>query len=249
MKKVIGIVSGKGGVGKTTVTLNLGLALKEFNEDVTIVDGDLTTSNLGLYLGIYRFGLTLHDLLKKRAKVDSAIFVHTTGLKILPASVASKKFKVSLKKLKKILRKLDGTVLVDSPPGIDTLPLNILKASDEIIIITNPEISSISDSMKVAQTANSLNKKVIGTILNRIHNSGYELTEKEVESALGIPLIGTIPEDKSIKQANFYGTPLLVYKPLSPASIAFKQIAARLLNREFKPPRFLMLRRLLRFSR
>ena len=86
MEKTIGIVSGKGGVGKTTFVTNVGLSLIELEKDVVVVDADLSTSNLGLQLGFYQFPIGLQDVLEGNVPITNAIYTHPSGLKIIPAT-------------------------------------------------------------------------------------------------------------------------------------------------------------------
>jgi len=244
MEKIIGVISGKGGVGKTTFVANVGLALIELEKDVVVIDADLSTSNLGLQLGFYQFPLGLQDVLEGNIAITSAIYTHPSGLKIIPASISLNYLnKVPTPyRLKSLLNDLRGLVLVDSPPGLREDSMLVLKASDDILIVTNPEIPAVTDALKAIKIAREMGKEPMGIILNRAKDK-YELSPKEIEGMCDVPVIGVIPEDKNVKKSLFEKTPLLKYRPFSPASIAFRKIASNLIGQEYYSPSFLRLRR------
>ena len=244
MEKTIGVVSGKGGVGKTTFVANVGLSLLELERDVVVVDVDLSTSNLGLQLGFYQFPVGLQDVLEGDIPITSAIYTHPSGLKIIPASISLNYLnKVPTPyRLKSLLNDLRGLILIDSPPGLRDDSMLVLKASDEILVITNPEIPAVTDALKIIRVAREMGKEPMGIVLNRVKDR-YELKPKEIEGMCDCPVIGTIPEDRNVKRSLFEKTPVIKYKPFSPASIAFRKIAANMVGQEYYSPRLLRLRR------
>jgi septum site-determining protein MinD len=243
MEKTIGIVSGKGGVGKTTFVANVGLSLTELEKDVVVVDADLSTSNLGLQLGFYQFPLGLHDVLEGNVPITSAIYTHPSGLKVIPASISLNYLsKVPTPyRLKSLLNDLRGLILIDSPPGLRDDSMLVLKASDDILVLTNPEIPAVTDALKVIKVAREMGKEPMGIVLNRIRDK-YELKPKEIESMCDVPVIGIIPEDKNVKRSLFEKAPVIKHKPFSPASLAFRKIAANIIGQEHIQPRFPRLR-------
>lgn len=246
MEKIISVVSGKGGVGKTTFVSNIGLTLNSLNKDVVVVDADLSTANLGLQLGFYHFPLGLQDALDGNIKIADTIYTHPSGLKVVPASVSLSYLNKnpSPYRLKSLLSDLKGLVLIDSPPGIGKEVFLSIKASDEIIVVTNPEIPAVTDALKVIKVAREWKKEPIGIVVNRTKDS-YELRPDEIEAMCEAPVIGMIPEDNHVKRSMFERTPLVNYKPYSPASIAFKKIASNLIGEEYTPPRFHKIRNML----
>lgn len=248
MQRIIGVLSGKGGVGKTTVVINLALALQGMNENVTAIDGDLSTGNLGLHLGCHHFPLTLLDVLVRNTSLSDATYVHSSGLRFVPVSIPLPDFKIKSSKLKKMFKGLDGIVLVDSSPGLHKQSLDVLRACNEILIVMTPDISSLMNAMKVANAAQGSRKKILGIIVNMVSGKDCEFTEEEIANAFEAPIVGTIPEDSSVKEAAFKRIPLVKYKELAPASIAFRRMAARLVNKEYRPPKFLRMKRLLRLG-
>jgi septum site-determining protein MinD len=243
MEKIIGVVSGKGGVGKTTFVANVGLSLIELEKDVVVVDVDLSTSNLGLQLGFYQFPMGLQDVLEGSIPITNAIYTHPSGLKLIPASISLNYLnKVPTPyRLKSLLNDLRGLILVDSPPGLRDDSMLVLKASDEILVLTNPEIPAVTDALKVIKVAREMGKEPMGIVLNRVKDK-YELKPKEIEGMCDIPVIGVIPEDKNVKKSLFEKTPVIKYRPSSPASLAFRKVAANLIGQEYFSPRFPRLR-------
>jgi cell division ATPase MinD len=247
MSNIIAVVSGKGGVGKTTFSINLAAALKEFGQDSIIVDVDLGNPNMALQLGIPSMPLTLQEVLAGEAKIHHSIFHHPVGLKVIPSSLSMSKVVADLSKLRKILRGLDDIVILDSPPGLNENVVAILNAADSVVIVTNPEISAVTDASKVIKLAKDLRKDNIGVVINRVRNDAYELNSDEVELMCETPIISRISEDMNIRRASFENVPVVFRNPHSHASIDFKYLAARLLRKEYEPPNFLALRRILNF--
>lgn len=244
MRRVIGILSGKGGVGKTVLTVNLSLAINQLGEDSTVVDADLQNPNLGLQLGFYEYNLTIHDALERGISILDIVHLHSSGLKIVPASLSLERVYTDPDRMKDLVQELEGHVLIDSAPSLGRESAAALKACDEVLVVTNPEITAVSDSLRLIELARKMNREVLGVVVNRKQNKKYEIGNQEIEDTCKAPVIGTIPEDENVKKAISQGTPVLDHKPYSPSSIAIKEIAAAVLEKEYQRPRFLLLRRL-----
>ena len=251
MNRSIAIVSGKGGVGKTTVTSNLTAALMQLKRNVIALDADIKMSGLGLQLGMYYFPVTLADVLNEKANIFEAIYIHSSGMRIIPASLCVRDVKVS--RLKQIINDPfldDNIVLVDASPGLEKSTIAVLKACKEIIIVTIPEIPAVADVMKTLVAAKKTDAKPIGIIVNRYKKKEKEqLTVKEIESTCDLPVIGVIPEDKTIAKSIFRRVPAVFLNPFSPSSIEFKKIAASLIGEKYTLPRFHSIKRFLRRSK
>lgn len=245
MRRIIGIISGKGGVGKTTLALNLGLAIHQFDEESIVVDCDLKNSNLGIHLGMYDFPITIHDVLDRNINLYEALHIHSSGLRIIPASISLDYFNVDPTYIKDIFDELNAFVLIDSAPGLGKEVISVIDSSDELLIVTNPEIPALSNAMKLIQILNGLNKRITGIVVNKVRGKPYEIKPMEIESICGVPVIGIVPEDENIRKSLSVKQPVVAYKPFSPASIAFKKIAAKIIEKDYKPPKFLFLRRAL----
>jgi septum site-determining protein MinD len=244
MTRIIGIVSGNGGVGKTFVAVNLGLTIQEFGQEAVVVDADFTASNLGIHLGIYPYKpFTLQSVLKGLVSdINKAVYFHSTGLKVIPSSLSLERLDVKVNRLRNVLRKLSGYVIVDSPAGLDKEAVAVLRACDDIIVVTNPELSAVTDAVKVVHEAQKMKKNVIGAVINRIKKSKYELRLHEVSIALEIPIIALIPESDYVFQSIFEKIPIVKSRPYSEVSLEIKMLAAKILNINYKKPRFAKLR-------
>ena len=246
MAKILGIVSGKGGTGKTVTSLNIALALHEFGEDVIVVDADTTASTMGIHLGLYMFPNHLQDVLNQNIDIERAIYMHQTGLKFIPSSIDLELLDADVSKMRLALNKLDATIIVDSPAGLDKGAISILDACDEVIIVTNPEMPTVANGAKIARMARDMKKNIFGVIITRVKNNGWELTPEDIETMCETPVIGIVPEDMNVKRSIFEKVPIVSNVPYSPASIEYKRIAARLLGKTYEPPRHLALKKFLR---
>ncbi len=239
MTRLICVSSGKGGVGKTTVTSNLGAALTQFGKDTVVVDANLTNPNLGFHLGVPLYPKTLHDVLRGEAHISEATYLHNSGLKVVPAGLSIEDLKsTSPNKLGSVLLDMVGepdVILVDSAAGLGREALKTIESSDELLLVTNPDLPSVTDALKTANIAEECGTKVIGVILNRVKKTPSELSIEEVEAMIGYPVIATIPEDQKIHESIAMKTPIVYHKPNSPAAIELKKLAARLSGIDYLP--------------
>jgi septum site-determining protein MinD len=236
MVRIINICSGKGGVGKTTVAANLGAALHRFGRKVAVIDCNLTTAHLGLYLGIYSFPKTLNSFLRNEASLEEAIYVHSSGLSVVPASLQLKDLvDTDIEKLNSVIRDVFcnyDMVFLDSAPGLGKEAMIPLRISDETIFVANPFIPSAVDIAKYSTLP--VSPKITGIILNRVKNKKYELTPDEIMSFTEIPVIGIIPEDENILKSANKRELAIVMNRNSQSSKAFFEIAAKLSGIEYK---------------
>ncbi len=245
MPNVISVVSGKGGVGKTTFAINLAAALNEFGHNNLLIDADVSNPNMLLMLQIPHVPLTLQDVIRDKVDIEHAIRVHHTGLRIVPTSHAFDN-KLDLSKLGEAIETLPETIILDSPPGIDDANIrSILDLSDRVIVVTNPEIPAVTAAAKIIKLAKNLKKTNIGVVLNRIRDDQFELIKDEVEIMCETPIIGTIPEDPAVRRAGFDTLPVVHHSPLAPSTVQYMRLAARLLGKEYSPPKYLSIKRLL----
>ncbi len=244
MTRVIGIISGKGGVGKTTVVANLGSVLaQKFKKDVIIIDCNVTTSHLGLYLGMYYTPVTLNQVLAGEAEIEDAIYeYHISGLRVIPASLSFSDLKgVDIARLRDSLKKLFGKadiILLDAAPGLGREALAAVRACDEVIFVNTPFVPSTMDIMKCHQVANEIGVKPLGVVLNMVGKEKYELTPKEVEELIELPVISTIPMDKNVLRSLALKMPVVLFSPNSPSSREFVKLAAKILGEEYEPEGF-----------
>ncbi len=235
---IISIVSGKGGVGKTTTAVNLGIALQQLGKKVCLVDANITTSNLGLHLGIVHYPVTLHEVLKNRFPVIDSLYIHESGVRVLPGSLSLDVAKsISMDSLRRNIETLDKKfdfVIVDAAPGIEKEALAAISIAEEIIIVTNPELPAITDAIKIIELAKKNKVSIKGIVLNKVFGRDFEPLTEEIQSVTNIPVIAEIPFDMNVVEAISGKTPVLLFKNNSPASKAFCRLAERITGNSFE---------------
>jgi len=242
MAKIYTIASGKGGVGKTTTAVNLGAALNKFKEDVIIVDANLTTPNLGLYFGAPIVPVSLNHVLQGKAEIEEAIYEHESGTKLVPSSLSLRDLKKInpelMKEASKKLKRISEHIIFDSAAGLGEEARTALEAADEVIIVTNPDILSVTDALKTIKLAEELNKQIRGVIINRVKNIKTEMPLDNIKDMLEVPILGIVPEDKAIQEALARKNAVIHTKPRSKAAKAYMDVAAKLLGKQKKPLSF-----------
>lgn len=238
---MICVSSGKGGAGKTTVTANLALALHQLGFKTLAVDANLTTPNLGFHLGVPLYPKTLHDVLRGQASVDEAVYVHPTGLKVIPAGLSIEDLKKTrADRLTKVVPEFIGdydVVVLDGAAGLGREPLAGLEAADEIIVVTNPNLPAVTDALKAVKVSEEIGTKVSGVVLNKVKNTGNELTKEDVEALVGYPVISIVPYDDRVDEALAVKTPIVAHAPSSPAAAELKRLAADIMGVKYAPPK------------
>lgn len=235
MVKIYSLVSGKGGTGKTTSAINLGAALLSLEEDVIVVDANLSTPNIGLHLGSPLAPITLNHVLNGQAEIAEAIYKHSSGLKIVPSSLSTQLEKIKLDKLSEIskeLKKFSENIILDSAAGLGKETEASINAADETILITQAEMPAVTDALKAARLAQQLNKKIKGFIITRFKGKRTEMKIENIKDLLEAPLLGVIPEDKNMQKALFLKNPIIQTHPRSRASNSYLKIARKLTGKE-----------------
>ncbi len=230
MTRFIAIVSGKGGVGKTTTAINIGQALTDLGKRVIVVDANLVTPNIGIHLGIMNPEGTINKFLRKEKDIKDITYHHESGLTFIPASPSYSEFqKTNPQKLTEIFEHLDNTadyVLIDAPSGLGYEVSQILKNSDEALIVTTPNLSSVMDALKTIQMARAHDNTIPGIVLNMTHwASRHELTPQEIERIVNYPILAKIKVDSSIRKSLHRQVPLNYIQPHSRSARQFKNIA------------------------
>jgi len=238
MSRIIVVTSGKGGVGKTTVTANLGMALAKLGRRVALVDADFGLRNLDLLLGLEnRVVYTAIEVMAGQCRLDQALVKdkRQEGLVLLPAAQSRTKEAVSppqMKKLVTVLAQKYQYILVDSPAGIEMGFRNAIAAASEALIVTTPEIAAVRDADRVVGLLEAQGIKRLRLIVNRLKPAMVQadqmMSVQDVQEILAIPLIGVIPDDERILVSTNRGEPLVLEEKLSLPAIAVNNIARRL---------------------
>lgn len=232
MIKAYTIASGKGGTGKTTVTANLGTALAQHGRETCIVDADVKMANLGLVLGLAETPITLHEVLAGEASISDAMYGGPYGLKVVPCGLSLQGFQnANPERLKDVMCDLTDRcefLFLDAPAGIGTDGVIPLTVADEVLLVLNPEISSLVDALKIKILTETVGGTLGGAILNRAILEDSKMSQKKIEKTLGVSIIDTVPEDPSVRRAAAAKTPVVVGAPGSESSKAFRRIAAKL---------------------
>ncbi|MBT4935306.1 P-loop NTPase [Candidatus Woesearchaeota archaeon] len=229
MTKFIAVVSGKGGVGKTTSVLNIAHAIVQKGKKVIVVDANLATPNISIQLGLIDPQGTLNKFLRKEKGLKDITYLHESGISIIPASPSYSEFqKTNSQNLHEIFDHLDegaDFVLIDSPSGLGYDINQILKHSDESVIVTNPNLSSVMDALKTVQAARANNNTVVGVILNMTHRGKHELSPEEVKNILHYPILANVRRDRKVHKSVYRHAPLHYLYPRSHSAKQFRNVA------------------------
>ncbi len=235
--RVITITSGKGGVGKSTTTANLGVALARLDKKVVLIDADIGLRNLDVIMGLEnRIVYDIVDIVEGRSKLRQAMIKHKQfpDLYLIPAAQTKDKTAVSPEDMIQICNKLREEfdyILVDSPAGIERGFRNAVAPADDVLIVTNPEVSAVRDADRIIGLLEAVNKGPGRLILNRLKiemvKRGEMLSADDVTDILAIPILGIVPEDELVVPASNNGIPVTLNEN-SKAGVAFTNIARRI---------------------
>lgn len=241
MGEVIVVTSGKGGVGKTTTTANVGTGLAMMNKKVVLVDTDIGLRNLDLVLGLEnRIVYTLVDVVEENCRLKQALIKDKRfdNLYLLPCAQTREKTAVTPEQMRALtdeLRKEFDYVLLDCPAGIEQGFKNAIAGVDRALVVTTPEVSAIRDADRIIGLleANGISNNSL--IVNRIRmdlvKKGEMMSIDDVVDVLAIKLIGAVPDDENIVIATNQGEPL-VGREDTPAGRAYANISRRVLGEE-----------------
>lgn len=226
---VASVSSSKGGSGKSTTSINLGVALNNLGRDVCVVDANLSTPYLSMYLGAPRVPVTLHHVLRGEARIRDAIYQHESGTKVIPGSLSMSDIgSCRLEDLQKHLGKIGSDVVIlDGAPGLDAEAQASIKMADEVLVITTPELPAVASSLKTIRMAQQFGKTITGVVLTRAGHD-LDLKIKNIQTILEHPVIGVVPEDPFVKQALVKREPVVYAYPHSPSGQAYQKLAVYL---------------------
>ncbi len=236
--RVILICSGKGGVGKTTLTANLGISLARQGASTAVLDADFGLRNLDLLLGLEnRIVYTAQEVLEENCRLDQALVKHKqeSNLALLPAGNPRMLDWLKPEDMKKIVEMLSDQfnyVLIDCPAGVEDGFKNAMAACKEAIIVTNPEVSAVRDADRVIGLLNTQGVKPVQLVLNRVRPKMMAnqemLSVNDVTDILALPLLGLVLEDEQVIVSTNRGEPLTLNSSNSPAARCYSNIAKRL---------------------
>ena len=240
MGEVIVVTSGKGGVGKTTTTANIGAGLSRLDKKVVIIDTDLGLRNLDVVMGLENLIVyNLVDVIEGKCRMKQALIRDRRyeNLYLLPSAQTKDKSAVSpgqIRKLTDELKEEFDYILVDCPAGIEQGFKNAIAGADRAIVVTTPEVSAIRDADRIVGLLEANELKNIHLVVNRLRmdmvKRGDMMSVKDVCEILAIPLIGAVPDDEHIVISTNQGEPLVGSSCL--AGQAYTNICKRILGEE-----------------
>jgi cell division ATPase MinD len=239
MTRIIVVSSGKGGVGKTTTSVNLADALTDFGRSVVVVDGNITTPNVALHLGIKNTPYTLHDVLDERIpSIRNATYLHRSGVRVVPAGISIYNLRREVKKnLGRAILDLIGAVdfiIIDSAAGLGKEARASMEAANEILIVTNPELPAVTDALKAVELAKSFNTKPLGVVVNKYSGDSFEMSPANIEAFLNTHILSVIPESKMVKLSLSKKNTVVNEFPSSNVTRKFRELAANLIGEKYE---------------
>ena len=247
MPECIVVTSGKGGVGKTTTSANLGAGLALAGHTVVVVDADIGLRNLDVILGLEnRIIYDLVQAIEGECRLKQALIrdKRVEGLYLLPAAQTRDKNSVTPDQMRKLMDELKEThdyVIVDCPAGIEQGFKNSIAGADRAIVVTTPEVSAIRDADRIIGMVEAHDLPEPDLIINRYRpgmvKRGDMLNREDILEILAIPLIGIVPEHEDVVISANRGQPV-VFDENSPVGAAYRRITSRVIGEDLPIPDF-----------
>ena len=235
MTRVISVISGKGGVGKTTMTSNLAVALSKQDESVLIIDGNFSGANVAQHFGIGFQDISLNEVLEGNAFITQAVSKHPAGVSILPASILE--FDAEADNLKHSLVEFLGSkdyVFIDAAAGVGDEVQAAVEASDEVLLVSEPELPSLTNCVGAKKIAEQLDREILGLIINGVRKEKSEVDIDDAERLLETEVIGMVEDHSHVREAVALSEPVVSIKPGSKVTKQIKDIAYHIKGEE--PP-------------
>lgn len=240
MSEVIVITSGKGGVGKTTTTANVGTGLAMEGKKVVLIDTDIGLRNLDVVMGLEnRIVYNLVDVIEGNCRIKQALIKDKRNptLYLLPSAQTRDKTAVSPEEMAKLTEELKDEfdyILLDCPAGIEQGFKNAIAGADRAIVVTTPEVSAVRDADRIIGLLDANEIKKIELVVNRLRTDmvkrGDMMSSQDVVEILSVDLLGVVPDDENIVVSTNQGEPLVGSKCL--AGQAYKNICDRIMGEE-----------------
>lgn len=240
MSEVIVVTSGKGGVGKTTTSANIGTGLAVLGKKVVLIDTDIGLRNLDVVMGLEnRIVYNLVDVVEGNCRIKQALIKDKRfpGLHLIPSAQTRDKNAVNPEQMKKLTEQLKEQfdyIILDCPAGIEQGFKNAIAGADRAIVVTTPEVSAIRDADRIIGLLNAYDMGKIDLVINRLRpdmiKRGDMMSIDDVVDILSINLIGAIYDDENIVISTNHGEPLVCSD--TPAGKAFMNICNRILGKE-----------------
>jgi len=240
MSRIFSIISSKGGVGKTTVAINLAASLAKLGRKVTLIDTSIKTSDLGVYLGFHDYEYSLNDLLNREMDVRDAVYRLDSGFDIVPTSLAFEDMETSLLRFRNVIDELSDEndfIIVDTPPGLEEGAVKAIEVCTDCLIVTTQELPSVTGAIKTALMARKLGVNPYGIVVNKFNNMGVSISE--IAAAVMVPVVAVIPEDRNLSRAVSMKSPVILCKPYSKAAIKFNFLGHMISGEEYHEPGFI----------
>ena len=241
MENIIVITSGKGGVGKTTTTANIGVGLAKRGKKTVLVDTDIGLRNLDVVLGLEnRIVYDLVDVVDGTCRLKQALIKDKRydGLFLLPAAQTRNKMAVNPEQMQELIKRLSEEfdyVIIDCPAGIEQGFENAVAGAKSAIVVTVPEVSSVRDADRIIGLLGASDVDEVRLLINRMRPDlvaqGDMLAIDDTLEILGIDLIGVIPEDELIFRSSNLGEPAVTI-PASMAGKAYSNVVSRILGED-----------------
>jgi len=242
MSRIIVVTSGKGGVGKTTATANIGTALAQLGNNVALIDADFGLRNLDLLLGLEnRVVYTAIDVINGECRLEQALVKDKrhSGLVLLPAAQTRGKESITREQMKDIVNRLAPNydyVVIDCPAGIEMGFQNAIAPATEALIVTTPEVAAVRDADRVIGLLEANNVNNIKLVVNRVKPEMIQANDmmsvEDILEILAIPLIGIIPDDERVIVSSNRGEPLVLDQKPSTPGVTFNNLARRITGDE-----------------
>jgi cell division ATPase MinD len=234
--KILGLLSGKGGVGKTSTAVNLAAGLHYFGENVAVLDGNLSTPNVGLHLGVPVVPINIHHVLQGKYPIESAVYKHSSGLQFIPGSLSISDIQgLKLERYKQMKNLKCDTLIMDGAAGLGGEALKVMEYSDQIIIVTNPELPAVTDALKTVKLAEELGKEILGVVVTRMKQDDLDVSIRNIEALTEYPVIGVIPEDDTIRESLALKDAVVHTHPKSSAAQSYLRLAAGIAGIPYMP--------------